>query len=261
MANHSDYETILVERDPPIATVRFNRPKVLNALSPALIGEMVEAMQALDQDEEIGAMVLTGSERAFAAGADIGAMAESTVVEQIGRDQFATWDKLRKVKKPIIAAVSGWALGGGNETAMMCDMIVASESARFGQPEINIGIMPGAGGTQRIAQALGKAKAMEVVLTGRPLTAEEALACGLINRVAPVETYLEEAQGLAREIASKPPIAVQLAKQAVNAVFDDYLDRGLMTERRNFYMLFATEDQKEGMQAFLEKRKPEWKGK
>jgi enoyl-CoA hydratase len=256
-----DYEFILVDREAPIATIRFNRPKVLNALSPDLIGEMIDAMQRLDQDPEIGAMVLTGNERAFAAGADIGRMAESTVVEQIGRDQFATWDKLRKIKKPIIAAVSGWALGGGCETAMMCDMIVASETARFGQPEINIGIMPGAGGTQRMAQALGKARAMEVVLTGSPITAEEALAAGLINRIAPVESFLEEAQSLAREIAQKPPIAVQMAKQSVNAVFDDYLDRGLMTERRNFYMLFATEDQKEGMQAFLEKRKPQWKGR
>lgn len=256
-----DYAHILVDREPPIATVRFNRPKVLNALSPDLIGEMIDALQALDRDEAVGAMVLTGDARAFAAGADIGAMAESTVVEQIGRDQFATWDKLRKIKKPIIAAVSGWALGGGCETAMMCDMIVASETARFGQPEINIGIMPGAGGTQRMAQAIGKARAMEMVLTGRPMTAEEALACGLINRVVPVESYLTEAQGLAREIASKPPIAVQMAKQSVNAVFDDYLDRGLMTERRNFYMLFATEDQKEGMRAFMEKRKPVWTGR
>ena len=188
-------------------------------------------------------------------------MPDSTVVEQIRRDQFATWDKVRKIKKPLIAAVSGWALGGGNETAMMCDMIVASETARFGQPEINIGIMPGAGGTQRIAQALGKARAMEIVLTGRPITADEALQMGLVNRVAPVETYLEEARRLAREIASKPPVAVAMAKQSVNAVFDDYLDRGLMTERRNFYMLFATDDQKEGMHAFLEKRKPTWTGR
>jgi enoyl-CoA hydratase len=257
----SDYEHILVDREPPIATVRFNRPKVLNALSPALIAEMIDALQILDRDDAVGAIVLTGDARAFAAGADIGAMAESTVVEQIGRDQFATWDKLRKIKKPVIAAVSGWALGGGCETAMMCDMIVASETARFGQPEINIGIMPGAGGTQRMAQAIGKARAMEMVLTGRLMSAEEALAVGLVNRVVPVESYLDEAQSLAREIASKPPIAVQMAKQSVNAVFDDYLDRGLMTERRNFYMLFATEDQKEGMRAFLEKRKPEWTGR
>ncbi len=247
---------VLVEKDPPIATVRLNRPKVLNALSPELIGQLVAALQALDADPEVNAIVLTGGERAFAAGADIGAMAESTVVDQIRRDMFSVWDKIRKVKKPVIAAVSGWALGGGNEVAMMCDMIVASESAKFGQPEINIGIMPGAGGTQRAAQALGKAKAMELILTGRPIAADEALAMGLINKVAPVESFLAEAQALAREIAGKPPIAVQLAKQAVNAVFDDYLDRGLLTERRVFYQLFATEDQKEGKKAFLEKRPP-----
>ncbi len=255
------YQHILVEPDPPIATVRLNRPKVLNALSPEVIAELVDALQTLDRDDRVHAIVLTGNERAFAAGADIGAMADSTVVEQIQRDQFATWDKVRKIRKPLIAAVSGWALGGGNETAMMCDMIVASETARFGQPEINIGIMPGAGGTQRIAQALGKARAMEIVLTGRPITADEALQMGLVNRVAPVESYLEEAQRLAREIAAKPPVAVAMAKQAVNAVFDDYLDRGLMTERRNFYMLFATDDQKEGMRAFLDKRKPAWTGR
>ncbi|MBK7780147.1 MAG: enoyl-CoA hydratase/isomerase family protein [Ardenticatenia bacterium] len=255
------YDHILVDREPPIATVRLNRPQVLNALSPDLIAELIDALQALDKDPEVGAIVLTGNERAFAAGADIGRMAESTVVEQIERDQFAVWDKIRRVKKPIIAAVSGWCLGGGNETAMMCDMIIASETARFGQPEIGIGIIPGAGGTQRLTQAVGKARAMELVLTGRQFTAEEALAMGLINRVVPVEVYLEEAQSLAREIASKPPIAVQMGKASVNAVFDDYLDRGLMTERRNFYMLFATEDQKEGMRAFVEKRKPVWKGR
>lgn len=255
------YEFILVDHEPPIATVRLNRPQVLNALSPDLIAELIDALQALDKDPDVGAIVLTGNERAFAAGADIGRMAESTVVEQIERDQFAVWDKIRRIKKPIIAAVSGWCLGGGNETAMMCDMIVASETARFGQPEIGIGIIPGAGGTQRLTQAVGKARAMELVLTGRQFTADEALAMGLINRVVPVEVYLEEAQALAREIASKPPIAVQMGKASVNAVFDDYLDRGLMTERRNFYMLFATEDQKEGMRAFVEKRKPVWKGR
>jgi enoyl-CoA hydratase len=255
------YEFILVDHEPPIATVRLNRPQVFNALSPDLIAELIDALQALDKDPDVGAIVLTGNERAFAAGADIGRMAESTVVEQIERDQFAVWDKIRRIKKPIIAAVSGWCLGGGNETAMMCDMIVASETARFGQPEIGIGIIPGAGGTQRLTQAVGKARAMELVLTGRQFTADEALAMGLINRVVPVEVYLEEAQALAREIASKPPIAVQMGKASVNAVVDDYLDRGLMTERRNFYMLFATEDQKEGMRAFVEKRKPVWKGR
>lgn len=256
-----DEPLILVHRDPPIATVQINRPKVLNALSPEVIDGLVAALEALDADGEIRAAVVTGNERAFAAGADIGAMAESGVVDQLSRDQFATWDRIRRIKMPVIAAVSGWALGGGNETAMMCDMIVASETARFGQPEINIGIMPGAGGTQRLTQAVGKAVAMEVILTGRQLTAHEALAAGLVNRVVPVETYLQEAQDLARAVASKPPLAVQLAKAAVNSVLDDYLDRGLLVERRNFYLLFATEDQKEGMRAFLEKRPPEWKGR
>ena len=255
------YTFILVEPDPPIATVRLNRPQVLNALSRDLVGEVVDALQALDAAVDIRAIVLTGNERAFAAGADIGGLAESSVVEQIALDQFSVWDKVRKVKKPLIAAVSGHALGGGNELVMMCDMVVASETARFGQPEINIGIIPGAGGTQRLAQAVGKVRAMELVLTGRALTAQEALQAGLINRVVPIETYLQEAQHLAREIAGKPPVAVQLAKQAINAVFDEYLDHGLWVERRNFYMLFATEDQKEGMNAFLAKRKPEWTGR
>lgn len=254
-------DLVIVDIDAPIATIKFNRPDKLNALSPELIGQLVDALEALDADPAIGAIVVTGDARAFAAGADIGAMAESSVVDQIERDMFATWDRIRKISKPIIAAVSGWALGGGCETAMMCDMIVASETARFGQPEITIGVMPGAGGTQRLTQALGKARAMEMVLTGRPITADEALAAGLVNRVVPVEAYLQEAQVLAREIADKPRIAVRLAKQAVNAVLDDYLDRGLMIERRNFYLLFATEDQREGMRAFIEKRPPEWSGR
>lgn len=255
------YEYILADADDGVGIVRFNRPDKLNALSPDLIAEMADALEAFDADPAVGAMVVTGDARAFAAGADIGAMAEASVVDQIEMDMFATWDRVRRVKKPIIAAVSGWALGGGCETAMMCDMIVASETARFGQPEINIGVMPGAGGSQRLAQAVGKARAMEIVLTGRPFTAQQAYDWGLVNRVAPVESYLEEAVSLAREIAGKPPVAVRMAKQAVNAVFDDYLDKGLMTERRNFYLLFATEDQKEGMSAFLEKRPPEWKGR
>jgi enoyl-CoA hydratase len=255
------FRFVLVERDPPIATVRLNRPEALNALSPELVAEIVQALEALDGDDDVRAVVLTGTDRAFAAGADISGLATSSVVEQLKVDQFAVWDRIGRTKKPLVAAVSGWALGGGNEVAMMCDMIVASETARFGQPEIDLGVMPGAGGTQRLAQALGKARAMELVLTGRRLTAQEALQAGLINRVAPVESYLEVAQDLARQIAAKPPIAVRQAKEAVRAVFDDYLDRGLATERRNFFMLFATEDQKEGMAAFLEKRKPAWQGR
>jgi len=255
------YQFLLVETHGRVGLVRFNRPDKLNALSPDVIAELAAALETFDADDGIGAMVLTGDARAFAAGADIGAMATDTVVDQLQKNMFATWDRIRRLSKPLIAAVSGWALGGGCETAMMCDMIVASESARFGQPEINIGVMPGAGGTQRLAQAVGKARAMELVLSGRTFTAEQALAWGLVNRVAPVEAYLEEALALAAEIAAKPPVAVRLAKQAVNAVFDAYLDQGLLTERRNFYLLFATEDQREGMAAFLEKRPPAWKGR
>jgi enoyl-CoA hydratase len=254
------YEFIIVEKDPPIATVRLNRPQVLNALSRPLIGELVDALQTLDHDDDVRAIVLTGSDKAFAAGADISGLVESTVAEQVELDQFSVWDQIRKVKKPLIAAVSGYALGGGNEIAMMCDMIVASETARFGQPEINLGVIPGAGGTQRLAQALGKARAMEIILTGRPITAQEALQGGLVNRVVPLESYLQEAQALAREIGAKAPVAARLGKEAVNAVFDTYLDQGLWTERRNFYLLFATDDQKEGMRAFLARRKPEWQG-
>lgn len=255
------YQFILVEPEPPIAVVRFNRPKVLNALNHTLIGEMADALETLDRDDQIRCIILTGNERAFAAGADITEMANATVVDQMSGDQFSRWDRVRRIKKPIIAAVSGWALGGGCEIALMCDMIVASESARFGQPEISIGIIPGAGGTQRWAQLVGKARAMEICLTGDPVTADEAKAWGLVNRVVPVELYLEEAKTLARKVASKPPLAVRQAKEAVNNVFNDYLDKGLTFERKNFYMLFATEDQKEGMQAFIEKRPPQWKGK
>lgn len=255
------YEYILVEPEAPLAVVRFNRPKLLNALNSTLIGELADALEALDRDDSIRCIILTGNERAFAAGADIGEMANMTVVDQLSRDQFAKWDRIRRIKKPLIAAVSGWALGGGCEIALMCDMIVAAESARFGQPEISIGIIPGAGGTQRWAQAVGKARAMEICLTGEPITAQQAMAWGLVNRVVPTELYLEEAKALARKVAARPPLAVRQAKEAVNNVFNDYLEKGLPFERKNFYMLFATEDQKEGMQAFIEKRPPEWKGK
>jgi enoyl-CoA hydratase len=255
-----DYQNIVVEPEAPIAVVRLNRPKVLNALNTALIGELVDALESLDRDDAIRCIILTGNERAFAAGADITEMANASVVDQMRSDQFARWDRIRKVKKPIIAAVSGWALGGGCEIVLMCDMVVASETARFGQPEIKIGIIPGAGGTQRWAQTVGKARAMEIALTGEPITAEQALAWGLVNRVVPPELYLEEAKALARKVAQLPPLAVRMAKEAVNNVFNEYLDKGLTFERKNFYMLFATADQKEGMRAFIEKRPPEWKG-
>lgn len=242
------------------ALVQINRPDVLNALNIKLMEELVAALESYENDDEVRAIVLTGNEKAFAAGADIKEMSGASAVDMLIRDQFARWDRIRKIKKPIIAAVSGFALGGGCELAMSCDIIIASESARFGQPEINIGVMPGAGGTQRLTRAVGKVKAMEMVLTGRMISGEEACHWGLVNKVVPVEFYLEEAKNLAREIASKPPVAVRLAKEAVLKAFDTTIEGGLEFERKNFYLLFASEDQKEGMNAFVEKRKPVWKG-
>jgi enoyl-CoA hydratase len=256
----SSYETILVETREAVGVVRLNRPKALNALNTALLKELMSALEAFDADPGIGAIVITGDERAFAAGADIKEMADATAIEMFTRDNISTFDRILKIKKPIIAAVSGWALGGGNELAMSCDMIVASESARFGQPEITIGVIPGAGGTQRLTKAVGKALAMEMVLNNRTLTAEEALHFGLVNRVVPVERYLDEALALAGEIADRAPLAVRLGKEAVNHAFESFLGDGLADERRAFYFLFASADQKEGMQAFIEKRKAEWKG-
>lgn len=256
-----NYETILVSTEERVGLIQLNRPQALNALNRQLMSEVLHALLAFDANADVGCTVLTGSERAFAAGADIKEMADAGAIEMLLRDQFATWDAVRGVKKPIIAAVSGFALGGGFELAMMCDMIIASETARFGQPEVNIGVMPGAGGTQRLTRAVGKALAMELVLTGRTMTAEEAKAAGLVNRVVPVESYRAEALKLAREIASKPPVAVQLGKEAVLKAFETHLPEGLEFERKNFYMLFASEDQKEGMAAFVEKRKPTWKGR
>lgn len=257
------YEFILVEPQvaPFVALIRINRPKELNALNLQLMGEIRDALQLLDENEAVRAIVLTGNERAFAAGADIKQMAGRSAIDMLKIDQFSTWDGIRKTKKPIIAAVSGFALGGGCELCMLCDMIVASETAQFGQPEINIGVMPGAGGTQRLARAVGKVRAMEMVLTGRFITALEAKEAGLINKIVPVEIYLEEAIKLASIISEKSPIAIQLAKESVLKAFDTHLQEGLTFERKNFYMLFATEDQKEGMNAFVEKRKPEFKGK
>lgn len=244
-----------------IALIKLNRPKELNALNLQLMTELKEALAALDQDDAVRVIILTGNERAFAAGADIKQMAGKTAIDMLIVDQFSTWDQIRKTKKPLIAAVSGFALGGGCELAMTCDMIVASESAQFGQPEIKIGVMPGAGGTQRLTKAVGKAKAMEMVLTGEFIKAEEALQRGLINKVVPVEMYLEEAVDLAKKIAAQSPVAAQMAKEAVNRSFETHLDEGLHFERKNFYLLFASEDQKEGMAAFVEKRLPDFKGK
>lgn len=243
-----------------IATVGLNRPDVLNALNLHLMVELVQVLEELESDPDVRCIVIHGNERAFAAGADILEMAEATSVDMLLRDQFARWDRIRRIKTPLIAAVSGFALGGGCELTMICDMIVASETARFGQPEINIGIMPGAGGTQRLTRAVGKAVAMEMVLAGRMLTAEEALAHGLVNRVVPVEFYLESAMKLAREVAQRPPISARLAKESVLKSFDASLQDGLEFERKNFYLLFSTHDSREGMTAFRDKRKAEFKG-
>lgn len=252
---------LLTSREGPVALVKINRPRVRNALNQALLADLVATLETLDLDSEVRVIVLTGDERAFAAGADITEMADVSAVEMYLRPQLSRWERLRKIRKPLIAAVSGFALGGGNELAMICDLIVAAETARFGQPEINLGIIPGAGGTQRLARAIGKARAMELVLTGRMMTADEAFAAGLITKVVPSEMFLIEAIRLAQEIAAKPPLAVQLAKDAVLKAFDTTLETGLEYERRSFNLLFATEDRREGMTAFLEKRAPAFKGR
>jgi enoyl-CoA hydratase len=255
------YENVLVSRQESIGLVQLNRPSVLNALNSALMNELAAALGELDLEAAVRCIIVTGNDRAFAAGADIREMADATTVEMLERNWIAYWDKLRGIGKPIIAAVSGYALGGGCELAMACDMIVASETAQFGQPEINIGVIPGAGGTQRLTVALGKSKAMELVLTGRTISAREAEARGLVSRVVPVELYLEEAKKLALEIGSKAPLAVRFAKEAINKARELSLAEGLEFERKLFYMLFATDDQGEGMRAFIEKRKPVWKGR
>jgi enoyl-CoA hydratase len=255
------YEFILIHRQEPIAIVQINRPKQLNALNSRVMQELTAALDELDADDAIRCMIVTGDERAFGAGADIKDMADSTPVEMLTKNWIAYWDRIKKVTKPVLAAVSGYAFGGGCELAMACDLIVASESAQFAQPEINLGVIPGAGGTQRLTRALGKSQAMEMVLTGRAIGAREAHARGLVARVYPTEIYLDEAKKLALEIASKAPVAVRLAKESVNKAFESSLTDGLDYERKLFYFLFGTEDGHEGMTAFVEKRKPEWKGK
>jgi enoyl-CoA hydratase len=255
------YNSILVETRGKVGLVTLNRPKAMNALNEEILRELVQALLIFDGEAGIGAILITGNERAFAAGADIKAMAEASVTTMLTGSFVELFDGLRKVKKPIIAAVAGYALGGGCELAMSCDMIVAAENARFGQPEVTIGVIPGAGGTQRLTHAVGKAIAMEMVLNNRTLSANEALQYGLVNRVVPNERFLDEALMLAAEVAERAPLAVRIGKEAVNKSFELSLSEGLEAERRAFYMLFATEDQKEGMQAFVEKRKAEWKGK
>ncbi len=254
-------ELILREVHGEVGLVRLNRPAALNALSLPLMNELGDALAAWDSDPAIGAMVITGNNRAFAAGADIKEMADATSVQMLTHDHIGGWDRVAEMHKPVIAAVSGYALGGGCELAMMCDMIIASETAVFGQPEINLGVMPGAGGTQRMVRAVGKSITMEMVLNDRRLSAEEAYQFGLISRIYPVENYLDEALRIAGEIAARAPVAVRLAKESVNKAFEMSLSQGLAFERRNFYFLFSSDDQKEGMDAFANKRKPEWKGK
>lgn len=258
-----NYEYILVNPnyEEHIALIQLNRPKELNALNLQLMQEVKKALMELDDNPEVRAIILTGNERAFAAGADIKQMAGKNAIDMYLIDQFSTWDQIRKTKKPMIAAVSGFALGGGCELVMHCDMVVASETAQFGQPEIKIGVMPGAGGTQRLTRAVGKVRAMEMVLTGDFIDAQEALQMGLINKVVPVELYLSEALKLAQKIAEKSPIAVQMAKESVLKSFEMPLQEALSFERKNFYLLFATQDQKEGMSAFVEKRKANFVGK
>lgn len=255
------YTTILTETHGRVGLIRLNRPEAMNALNPVILGELMDALEAFDADDGIGAMVVAGTEKVFAAGADIKEMAGASEEEMRGSPFIGLFSRILAVRKPVIAAVSGWALGGGCELAMACDMIVASERARFGQPEINIGVIPGAGGTQRLTRTLGKAVAMEMVLNNRTLSAGEALEYGLVNRVVPVESYLDEALELAAEIAGRAPLAVRAGKEAVNAAFETSLGAGLAAEMDLFYRLFNTADQKEGMAAFIEKRKAEWTGK
>ena len=255
------YELILTERRGRVGLITLNRPRALNALNNPLMREVMDALESFDRDNGVGAMVITGSDKAFAAGADIKEMADQSARQMSDSDHVAVFGRIRAIQKPVIAAVSGWALGAGCEVALACDMIVASESATFGQPEINIGVIPGAGGTQRLTRAVGKAIAMEMILNDRRLSAQEAYQFGLVNRVVPVERYLDEALTLAEEIAARAPLAVRAAKKMINETFERTLADGLATEKQEFYRLFDTQDQKEGMQAFVEKRQPQWKGK
>ncbi len=257
----SNYQYLLTGRDERVGIVTLNRPKELNALSTELVAELATALEEFDRDEEIRCIVITGAgERAFAAGADIKEMSDKSPIQML-MGGFEHWLRIKSIHKPMIAAVGGYALGGGCELAMLCDLIVASENARFGQPEILLGIIPGAGGTQRLTRTLGKYRAMEMVLTGAQVSAQELAAHGLVNRVVPQGEHLNEAIKLAKEVAQRAPIAVRLAKEAVLAAFETLLEEGLALERKNFFLLFATEDMREGMQAFLEKRKAQFQGR
>jgi enoyl-CoA hydratase len=254
-------DLVLVEREEPIAVVLLNRPRQLNALSDELMDALVSELQQLDRDDAIRCIVLGGSERAFAAGADIAELAATSAIELYYARRIERWDTIRGLWTPLVAAVSGYCLGGGCELAMACDLIVASETARFGQPETSLGIIPGAGGTQRLTRAVGKATAMDVILSGSFLSAGEALAAGLVARVVAREAWLDEAKAVAREIASKGPVATRLAKEAIDRAYESALQLGLDYERRALNLAFASEDAKEGLKAFIEKRKPEFRGR
>jgi len=255
------YENVIVETDANVGVIRLNRPKALNALNDELIAELNAALDAFEADDAIGAVVITGSDRAFAAGADIKQMAEAKFADFYQRDPFSNLERVPRCRKPLIAAVAGFALGGGCELAMMCDFIIAADTAKFGQPEITLGVMPSWGGSQRLTRAVGKAKAMDLCLTGRMMDAAEAERCGLVARVVAADKLGEEAMAAAKKIAAMGRLAAIANKEAVNAAFETPLNEGLKLERRLFYSLFATEDQKEGMAAFIEKRPPNFKNR
>jgi enoyl-CoA hydratase len=254
-------ELVLVERDGPVAVVLLNRPDQLNPLSDDLMDELVSKLEELDRDDALRAIVLGGSERAFAAGADIGELARASAIDLYYQRRVERWDAIRALWTPLVAAVSGYCLGGGCELALSCDLIVAGETAQFGQPETGLGIIPGAGGTQRLTRAVGKSLAMDVILSGRRLNADEALRAGLVARVVAKEAWLEEAKRVARDMAEKGPVATRLAKESVDRAYETMLAAGLEAERRALYLAFASQDAKEGLTAFTEKRKPSFEGR
>jgi len=255
------YQNIIVETKGRVGIIRFNRPQSLNALNKALVDELTLAVEAFDADDKIGCLLLTGNEKAFAAGADIKQMADKPFIEAYLGDFVSNWDAVANARKPVVSAVAGFALGGGCELAMQSDIVIAADTAKFGQPEIKIGVIPGIGGTQRLVRAIGKAKAMEMILTGRMMDAAEAERSGLVTRVVPADKLMDEAMKVADTIANLSLPSVLAAKEAINAAFESSLAEGIRFERRIFHSLFATEDQKEGMKAFVEKRPPKWKNK
>ena len=255
------YQNIVVETKGRVGVIRLNRPQALNALNRALIAELTQAIEAFDLDDKIGCLLITGSDKAFAAGADIKEMADKTFIEAYLGDFVSNWNAAARARKPIVAAVAGFALGGGCELAMQCDIVIAADTAKFGQPEIKLGVIPGIGGTQRLAHAVGKSKAMDMILTGRMMDAAEAEKSGLVARVVPVASLMDEAFKVADTIANMSLPSVVAGKESVNRAFESGLSEGMTFERRIFHSLFATEDQKEGMKAFIEKRPPKWKNK